>query len=169
MHRLYGPCRLVVCQSATIMAEIRQATAAEVAVWDTGVDLGQFSTAPAPEFRARYGLRPDAVTVLYVGRVAVEKGLEALIPLARDLPQADFVVVGDGPYLGRLSAQARATFTGFLTGQALADAYRAADVFYFPSVTDTFGNVLLEAMASGLPLVVPRAGPARAGGRTAPA
>lgn len=159
MHRLYGPCRLVVCQSATIQAEIRASTAAQIAVWDTGVDLDQFSCAPAPEFRARYGLRADSVVVLYVGRVAVEKGLEALVPLVRDLPEVDFLVVGDGPYLGQLSADVRATFTGFLTGQALADAYRAADVFFFPSVTDTFGNVLLEAMASGLPLVVTEGGP----------
>jgi glycosyltransferase involved in cell wall biosynthesis len=159
MRRLYGPCRLVVCQSATIVPEIRRSTAAEVAVWDTGVDLGLFSPGPAAEIRARHGLRPDAVVVLYVGRVAVEKGLEALVPLARELPELDFLVVGDGPYLGQLTAQAPATFTGFLTGQALADAYRAADLFFFPSVTDTFGNVLLEAMASGLPLVVTDGGP----------
>jgi glycosyltransferase involved in cell wall biosynthesis len=158
MHRLYGPCQLVVCQSATVAGEVRRASDAPLAVWDTGVDLGQFGVGPAPAFRARHGLAPDDVVVAYVGRLAVEKGLETLVAVSRALPDVRFLVVGDGPYAATVRQQTHATFTGFLTGTDLADAYRAADLFLFPSVTDTFGNVLLEAMASGLPLVVTEGG-----------
>jgi glycosyltransferase involved in cell wall biosynthesis len=87
---------------------------------------------------------------LYVGRIAVEKNIEAF--LALDLPGSK-VVVGDGPL--RASLQARfpqVHFLGMRTGQALADVYASADVFVFPSLTDTFGMVILEALACGLPV-----------------
>ena len=159
MRRLYGPCGLVICQSATIGDEVRQATSAPVAVWDTGVDLGQFTPGKAPLTRASYGIPPDAVVVTYVGRLAPEKGLQLLIDVSRQLPALPFLVVGDGPFAATLQAETGMVLTGFLRGEALADAYRAGDVFLFPSDTDTFGNVLLEAMASGLVLVVSERGP----------
>jgi glycosyltransferase involved in cell wall biosynthesis len=159
MRRLYARCDLVVCQSAAIAEEVRRSTDAPIAIWDTGVELASFRPGPAPAFRERHAIPADATVVTYVGRLASEKGLGILAPLSARLPELRFLVVGDGPLAGELAGAVRATFTGFLRGEALAEAYRAGDIFLFPSETDTFGNVLLEAMASGLPLVVVSGGP----------
>lgn len=99
-------------------------------------------------------VRNDVPVLLYVGRVAPEKNLDAFLGLttAQTGPVRK-VVVGDGPALGTLQrAYPDVAFLGTLTGQALADTYRAADVFVFPSRTDTFGIVLIEALACGLPI-----------------
>ncbi|MDA1155587.1 MAG: glycosyltransferase family 1 protein [Proteobacteria bacterium] len=112
-----------------------------------GVDAGVFH--PPAVF-----VRNDVPVLLYVGRVAAEKNLDAFLGLtpAQTGPVRK-VVVGDGPALGALHrAYPDVAFLGTLTGQALADTYRAADVFVFPSRTDTFGIVLIEALASGLPI-----------------
>lgn len=111
-----------------------------------GVDCGMFR--PAPDHA------PRPPVLLYVGRVAPEKNIEAFLKLTKDqIGAAQKVVVGDGPSLTKLRrAYPETEFRGALTGMALADAYRAADVFVFPSKTDTFGIVLIEAMASGLPI-----------------
>ena len=95
---------------------------------------------------------------LSVGRLAIEKNLEAFLSLP--LPGSK-VVIGDGPARADLQVRfPRATFLGVQTGEALAALYASADVFVFPSRTDTFGIVLLEAMASGLPVAAyPVSGP----------
>jgi glycosyltransferase involved in cell wall biosynthesis len=95
---------------------------------------------------------------LYVGRIASEKNIEAFLDL--DLPGKK-AVVGAGPQLDELKARyPQVHFTGKKTGEALAECYASADVFVFPSRTDTFGMVLLEAMASGLPVAaLPVCGP----------
>lgn len=112
--------------------------------WSRGVDLTRFS----PRIKARDDwARP---VFLNVGRVAVEKNLEAFLSL--DLPGTK-VIVGDGPQRAALSARyPDAVFLGSKIGEELADIYRQSDVFVFPSLTDTFGVVLLEALASGLPV-----------------
>lgn len=112
-----------------------------------GVDTAQF--APAPEAAPR-----TVPVLLYVGRVAPEKSIESFLRLTEaETGPARKVVVGDGPTLPALRrAFPDVEFRGTLTGPALADAYRAADVFVFPSRTDTFGIVLIEALASGLPI-----------------
>jgi glycosyltransferase involved in cell wall biosynthesis len=122
--------------------------------WSRGVDGDLFR--PRPSIRGFEIPRP---VFLYVGRVAIEKNLEAFLDL--DLPGSK-VVVGGGPALARLkNAYRNAHFAGPLFGEALAEAYSAADVFIFPSRTDTFGVVLLEALASGLPVAAfPVPGPA---------
>jgi glycosyltransferase involved in cell wall biosynthesis len=159
MRRVYGSCDLIIAQSSAMAPEVARATDAPLAVWDTGVDLAAFRPGPGDAFRAAHGIPPDATVVVYIGRLAAEKNLDTLAALSRRMPDLTFLVVGDGPYTATLQAIARATFTGFLTGDALAEAYRAGDLFLFPSTTDTFGNVLVEAMASGLPLVVVDQGP----------
>lgn len=119
--------------------------------WTRGVDLSIFR----PRNVRRFGPSP---VFLYAGRVAVEKNLEAFLRL--DLPGPK-VLVGDGPQLAELQAKYPSVhFTGALTGEDLAEAYASADVFVFPSLTETFGIVMLEAMASGLPVAaLPVTGP----------
>lgn len=119
--------------------------------WSRGVDLSLFR----PQAVRLYGPAP---VFLYVGRVAVEKNIEAFLKL--DLPGRK-VVVGGGPQLEELTARyPDAHFTGPKFGADLAAAYASADVFVFPSRTDTFGNVMLEALASGVPVAAhPVTGP----------
>lgn len=119
--------------------------------WTRGVDMDLFR----PSTERLFGPGP---VFLYVGRVAVEKNIEAFLSL--DLPGVK-VVVGDGPQLGALQARYPETiFTGVREGEDLAAAYASADVFVFPSLTDTFGMVLLEAIASGVPVAAfPATGP----------
>jgi len=115
-------------------------------LWSRGVDTAQFK--PRSEVRDRSSGEGSGPTFLYVGRVSREKNVEAFLNL--DLPGRK-VVVGDGPILGHLRRQfPDVIFKGAKTGQDLAREYADADVFVFPSRTDTFGLVLLEAMASGL-------------------
>jgi glycosyltransferase involved in cell wall biosynthesis len=115
-----------------------------VQLWSRGVDLDLFQ----PRAVDRLGLpRP---VFLYAGRVAVEKNLHAFLSL--DLPGSK-VVVGGGPQLGELKGlYPKVIFTGPKFGQDLAEHYASADAFVFPSITDTFGNVLLEALACGVPV-----------------
>ena len=115
--------------------------------WSRGVDTSLFH--PDRDVGDVYAGLPRPI-FLNVGRVAVEKNLEAF--LALDLPGSK-VVVGDGPQLGELRRRfPQAHFLGAKVGDDLARAYAAADVFVFPSRTDTFGNVIVEALASGLPV-----------------
>ncbi|MBY0490755.1 MAG: glycosyltransferase family 1 protein [Gemmatimonadaceae bacterium] len=139
------------------------------AVWSRGVDSQRFSPRHRkPVWRARAGAWDDTLLVTYVGRLAAEKGLDVALDAVRlaaeQRPaQIRMLVVGDGP--GEADARAMAPdcvhFAGRLEGQPLQEAYAAGDVFLFPSTTDTFGNVMLEAMASGLPVLGADVGPTR--------
>ncbi|WP_439544430.1 glycosyltransferase family 4 protein [Hyphomicrobium sp.] len=119
--------------------------------WTRGVDTDLFR----PRAKRLFG---DDPVFLYVGRVAVEKNIEAFLQL--DLPGVK-VVVGDGPQLADLQARyGDVIYTGVREGDDLADCYASGDVFVFPSLTDTFGMVMLEAMASGVPVAAfPAIGP----------
>jgi glycosyltransferase involved in cell wall biosynthesis len=134
-----------------LAVELRERGFRRVVLWPRGVDARQFYPR-----RADLGL-PRPVFIC-VGRVAVEKNLEAFLDL--DLPGSK-VIVGDGPARAALARRyPQAVFLGAREGEALAQAYAAADVFVFPSRTDTFGLVLLEALASGLPVAAfPVTGP----------
>jgi len=126
-----------------------------------GVDSQLFHPARRrPALRESWGLGPDDIAVLYVGRLAPEKNLGLLKRTFEHL-QADcikrtlkLVIVGDGPQRALLQQQLpEAMFCGALRGESLAEHYASADLFVFPSLTETFGNVVLEALASGLGVV----------------
>lgn len=143
LRRFHAPSRAVMAATPELANELRQRGFRNVTLWPRGVDTGLFHPRaidlclPAPVF-------------LCVGRVAVEKNLEAFLEL--DLPGTK-VIVGDGPARSRLEEEfPQAIFLGARHGEELAEIYAAADVFVFPSKTDTFGLVLLEALASGLPV-----------------
>jgi glycosyltransferase involved in cell wall biosynthesis len=126
-----------------------------------GVDACLFNPARRNDaLRAQWGLGADDIGVLYVGRLAAEKNLALLRPcleaLQRSYPQRHLrlILVGDGPLSARLQQQLPdALFCGTQRGEALAEHYASADLFLFPSLTETFGNVVLEALASGLAVV----------------
>lgn len=139
--------------TASLRAELTARGFTKVRPWTRGVDLSRFQPG---EGEAWAGLpRP---IFLYAGRVAVEKNIEAF--LALDLPGSK-VVVGDGPALESLKRRfPGVTYTGYRENGALVAAYAGADVFVFPSRTDTFGLVLLEALATGTPVAAyPVTGP----------
>lgn len=144
LRRFHAPSAAVMVATPTLEADLAGRGFAGLVRWSRGVDTDLFR--PRPE-RARPWPGP---IFLHVGRLAVEKNVEGFLRL--DLPGTK-VVVGDGPERKRLeAAYPAALFLGALTGERLAEAYSAADVFVFPSRTDTFGLVLLEALASGLPV-----------------
>jgi glycosyltransferase involved in cell wall biosynthesis len=125
------------------------------------VDTRRFNPASRDEgFWKGFGIA-DGIKFLYVGRVSREKNLELLVNAFREIIQSGFsahlVIIGDGPYRKEMEENLRgypATFAGFLEGDSLSRGYASSDVFVFPSTTDTFGNVVLEAQASGLPVIV---------------
>lgn len=144
-------------QMAEAMA--RRGLRTSVGVWGRGVDRELFDPARRdPAWRRAQGLIDDELAVLFVGRIVLEKGLgvfaETLARLRSSHPRVRALVVGDGPARAGFEPQLPgARFTGFLTGQELARAVASADIFFNPSTTEAFGNVNLEAMASGLPVI----------------
>ena len=130
-----------------------------VAVASRGVDTLAFSPAHRdPLLRRRWGVERDDLVVLYAGRLASEKNialvLQSFALIRANDARARLVLVGDGPWRNRLAAQCPdAIFAGLQQGEALAAHYASADLFLFPSLTETFGNVTVEALASGLAVV----------------
>lgn len=134
-----------------------------VRLWPKAVDSRRFRPDRASaEMRARLtGGSPENPLVVYAGRVSFEKRVDVLAEAAKRLPEARFAVVGEGParaWLERELAGTGTVFTGFLAGDALASAYASADVFAFPSDSETLGFAALEAMAAGVCVVAARAG-----------
>jgi glycosyltransferase involved in cell wall biosynthesis len=134
-----------------------------IKVWSRGVDTERFSPAKRSQaWRVRFtDGYPGTPVLLYVGRLAKEKRIHLLYEVITNLPEACLVIVGDGPArseLETLFANTNTIFTGYLNGEDLAHAYASADVFVFPGANETFGNVVLEAMASGLPVIAPKSG-----------
>ena len=151
LRGFHGLSQAVMVATPALASELRGRGFRNVVLWPRGVDTNLFHPRAAD-------LGVTRPVFLCVGRVAVEKNLEAFLEL--DLPGTK-VIVGDGPARAQLSRKyPEAAFLGALQGEALAQAYAAADVFVFPSRTDTFGLVLLEALASGLPVAAfPVTGP----------
>lgn len=147
VRRFHGPAAAVFAATDGLIDELRGRGIARTHRWSRGVDLAQFSPhGPLHPLMAAL----EGPVMLHVGRVAVEKNIEAFL----DAPVTGAkVIVGDGPARERLQrAYPEAHFLGALHGDMLAAAYRAADVLVFPSLTDTFGLVMIEALASGVPV-----------------
>ena len=123
-----------------------------------GLDVTLFNVnRRTSSFWSAYGVEAGEIVLLYVGRISKEKDLDLLLSVIKRLQGLVFrmIFVGDGPYTRELrELMSEAIFTGYLSGETLATAYASSDVFVFPSTTDTYGNVVMEALASGLPCVV---------------
>jgi glycosyltransferase involved in cell wall biosynthesis len=160
MDTIYAPSR-------NTMAELvkRGIAAEKIRVYPRGIDVERFNPGKRNGFyESRFGIR-SGTKLLYVGRISREKNLHVLQTAFRKLlagvGNVHLIIVGDGPYLREMKmalAGTPCTFTGYLSGEELCAAYASSDVFVFPSATDTFGNVVLEAQASGLPVIVTDSG-----------
>lgn len=154
----------VFAPSGVVMDKLAEKGVKNAKQWSRGIDTGTFN----PRFRSQR-LRTDwnareKTVILYSGRFAWYKDLDTLTRVyalfQKESPgQAVFVLAGEGPLKKKLqSRMPDAVFTGHLRGEELSKVYASADIFLFPSYVETFGNVVLEALASGLPAVVPDAG-----------
>lgn len=144
MRRFHAPSRAVMVPTDTMKERLANRGFANLMPWSRGVDGELFRP------RSKNFLHDRRPIYLYAGRVAVEKNIEAFLRL--DLPGTKYVV-GAGPQLKKLKARyPEVRYTGYVDDATLAAFYAAADVFVFPSLSDTFGLVLLEALASGLPV-----------------
>jgi glycosyltransferase involved in cell wall biosynthesis len=128
-------------------------------VWGRGIDLDRFSPKHRSQiYRQKFGFTDDDVVLLWVGRLVPEKRPDIFIEVIRRLHARRIpfkaLVVGAGPSEDAVKALPNTTFAGWMNGDELATAYASSDVFLFPSAVETFGNVTLEAAASGLPIVV---------------
>jgi len=160
LRRFYNRCDALVAPSQSMIDELLAMQMHEdIGLWSRGVDRTIFSSARRDrEWRRSIGLADDDVAIVFLGRLVVEKGLdvfaETIVQLRAQQVPHKVLVIGDGPARGWFeSALPGAIFAGFKTGTALGQALASGDVFFNPSVTETFGNVTLEAMASGLPVV----------------
>jgi glycosyltransferase involved in cell wall biosynthesis len=157
----YGQCRQVYVPSPS-MAEIlkSQGIDCNLKIWARGINMDLFNPERRDqEWRSDFGFDKRDVVVLFVSRLVWEKNLRLFAKVVNKLmgthKQVKAMVVGDGPARKELQEMMPgAIFTGFLKGEELATAYASSDIFFFPSETETFGNVTLEAMACGLPAVV---------------
>ncbi|ULO05815.1 glycosyltransferase family 1 protein [Paenibacillus sp. 19GGS1-52] len=168
MKWFHSSCDATLAPSHETLDSLRLQGFSRLKLWSRGIDCHLYSPQKRSlEVRARYGITAPLL-LLYVGRIAPEKDISTLALTMQKLPesmqsQVHWLIVGDGPLLPELRAQApsNVTFTGYKHGEELAELYASADLFVFPSSTETFGNVVLEAMASGLPVLAADAGGVR--------
>ena len=161
MRWFYGQAHRVLCPSRIYEEALHRHGVMHTGLWSRGVDPAVFSPSFRREaYRAAVGAGPGDLIVTYIGRIAREKNLglllEAWETLAPERGGAQLVLVGRGPLEDDIRRRELpgVHVTGLLQGEALSAAYASADIFAFPSPTETFGNSLLEAMGSGLPAIV---------------
>ena len=160
MRRYYRRCDAIVVPAESTAAIMRaQRMNKDISIWARGVDRGQFNPERRSlEWRRAHGINDEEMVVSFLGRLVLEKGLDVFsdaIDAAREkgVPLR-VVAIGHGPARDYFEERLPdAIFTGQLTGNELATALASTDVFLNPSITETFGNVTLEAMASGLPVL----------------
>lgn len=156
LRRLHNATRRTLVPTEETRRKLASLGFRNLEILERGVDTDLFHPVRRDrDLRQRWGAGPADLVMLYVGRLAAEKNLppvfEAWETARRQSPGTRLVMAGDGPQRAEWAARyPEAIFTGFLTGVDLATAYASADLLLFPSLTETFGNVLLEAMASGL-------------------
>ncbi|WP_069130243.1 glycosyltransferase family 4 protein [Rhodohalobacter halophilus] len=137
-----------------------QGVQTDLKIWARGIETDRFGPSKRDEaWRESHGINPGEVVITFISRLVWEKNLELYADVVKMIQQkhdhVKALVVGEGPAgEGLKQMLPDAVYTGFLTGEDLSKAYASSDVFFFPSDTETFGNVTLEAMASGLPCVV---------------
>ena len=160
LRRFYNRCDALVAPSQSMIDELAAMGMHDrIGLWSRGVDRTIFSSARRdPDWRRSMGLADNDVAIVFLGRLVMEKGLDVFAESIVRLRQAGVphkvLVIGDGPARGWFETNLPgAVFAGFKTGDDLGQALASGDVFFNPSVTETFGNVTLEAMASGLPVV----------------
>lgn len=162
LRKFHNRADLTLVPTRALCAELAGQGIPRVDVVSRGVDTTLFDPARRSDaLRRQWGLAPDDLAVLYVGRIAPEKNLalleQAFVAVRARHPRARLVLVGDGPALPQLRARLpEAVCAGAQTGVLLAEHYASADLFVFPSLTETYGNVVAEALASGLPVVAYR-------------
>lgn len=161
----YSHAHKVLVPSRLFEETLRQRGVRHTGLWTRGVDPRHFHPRFRSEaYRARFGVGPDDLLVTYIGRLAREKDIQRLVrsweAVRSERGNAQLVLVGQGPMAEGLRRRPvpGVQLTGLLSGDALSEAYASADLFIFPSQTETFGNSLLEAMASGLPSLAVAAG-----------
>jgi len=160
LRRFYNRCDMLVAPSQSTIDELlAMKMHHRIGIWSRGVDRAIFSPAHRDqEWRRSLGLADDDVAVVFLGRLVMEKGLDVFAETIAGLQQRQVphkvLVIGDGPARGWFTDNLpNAIFAGFQTGDALGRALASGDVFFNPSVTESFGNVTLEAMACSLPVV----------------
>ncbi len=162
MRGFHNRCQGTLVPTHAMAEQIARQGFERVQVWPRGVDAELFSPARRSDaLRAEWGLDPNQLALLYVGRIAPEKNVElalqSYLAIKAEIPSARMVWVGDGPARKRLEqACPDGHFAGARTGEDLAAHYASGDLFLFPSLTETFGNVVLEAMSSGLAVLAYR-------------
>ena len=165
MRRFYGKCEHVYPPSQSMADElIRDGIGHDLRLWARGVDHDAFSPNHRDmAWRRSLGINDDDIVILFVGRLVLEKGLaifaEALGNARARCRNVRALVVGEGPERARFADMLEKddVFVGHQSGEGLSRAYASADIFFNPSITETFGNVTLEAMASGLPAICAKA------------
>jgi glycosyltransferase involved in cell wall biosynthesis len=157
LNRFYGRSDVILAPSKAVVADMAARHGADrVRLWGRGVDTVLFDPSRRSDvWREANGIGPDEVALAFFGRLVLEKGIDCYAQTVRTLAQRGIavraVVIGEGPARARMqTALPDAIFTGHLTGEALATAVASSDVLINPSLTETFGNVTLEAMAAGL-------------------
>ena len=159
LRHFHNRTRITLSPSPDLNAELTRDGFRGVSLMSRGVDTAVFSPAHRdPALRASWGAGPEDLVVIHVSRLAAEKNYPLLFRcwqrIRERVPAARFVVVSDGPLRAKLQRQFPAAhFTGFLERSDLARHYASADLFVYPSLTETFGNVVTEGLASGLPVV----------------
>jgi len=165
MHWFHQTCRKLFVPSLETHLQLKHHGFSNLEIWPRGVDCQLYH----PHYDKNtvhnlYSIK-ERYLLTYVGRLAPEKDIKTLMSVAKSIPaelnvKLHWLIVGDGPLRKELEAQAaeNMTFTGFLNEKSLAEVYSASDLFVFPSPTETFGNVVLESLASGTPVIGAKAG-----------
>lgn len=161
----HSPCKKLFVPSRDTLEKLKRRGFTDLEIWPRGVDCELYNPFyDEASVRKRYTISNKYI-LTYAGRLAPEKDLDTLMEIANSFPseiskQVHWLIAGDGPLRESLQQKSPSnmTFTGYLQGERLAEVYSASDLFIFPSPTETFGNVVLEALASGTPVIAANSG-----------